>query len=732
MLFSRQRFVLAAAMILGTGALHACGPFFPETILDQDRATLRPPITNFENEVRQLLPPSSPPAVALPLAPISASNQGMYREVQEEILNPEEKELADILAALPSDQRQKIVENYSAMRAAMLNKYQPFDDYDTHVPAEGYNLFAQAQLGHWPDGLPADIVLYLEGALRYDYGDKPGAIALWQKLLALPHDERLNRSVAAAWMIAKATRETDGLAAAQPWYLLCEKLSTEGFRDCLRLGLASLGWQARYALDQGDRRKALELYYHQAMAGDPFGWSSLRRSLPDIDKLSDEQLAAVAKDPFQRGLFTAEFLADAFSWGSDFTTSAAINTPINRWLGAIERANVFELNEAAQFAELAYSAGGFDLAKRWLQRAPAANPQALWIKGKLALMEGHVKAAQDYLTQAQAGFPREAGSADCSIRFDGRASLTALEAKDYRTSQFYGDLGATNLGCNNYFPALTALYKGSFFDDAAYVAERVLSAEELLDYTRKHFPTPTGPLKEIYYHVAGSANYQNRYLLARRLAREHYFKDARAFYPDELRPVFDRYVSLLAQSRKAATKAERAQALWEAAQIHRSLGMPLFGTEGEPDSFADGGSFPGYPMAENRLGITLGKFPYAERPGTVEALPRATADERARVQKNKLPCEERYQYRYLAADMAWKAARLMPNNSEDTARVLGIAGSWLKAEDPKAADRFYKAMIWRNWSTPLAREADQRRWFPSIPWDYDPFAAAGVSRPEGL
>ena len=41
-------------------------------------------------------------------------------------------------------------------------------------------------------------------------------------------------------------------------------------------------------------------------------------------------------------------------------------------------------------------------------------------------------------------------------------------------------------------------------------------------------------------------------------------------------------------------------------------------------------------------------------------------------------------------------------------------------------------MIWRNRSSPLAREADAKRWFPDIEWTYDPFAAAITPRPDDL
>ena len=76
--------------------------------------------------------------------------------------------------------------------------------------------------------------------------------------------------------------------------------------------------------------------------------------------------------------------------------------------------------------------------------------------------------------------------------------------------------------------------------------------------------------------------------------------------------------------------------------------------------------------------------------------------------------DERFHYRYTAASLAWEAARLMPNNSDDTARVLCIAGSWLKHRDPQAADLFYKALVRRCRKTALGAEADRLRWFPIL------------------
>ena len=76
--------------------------------------------------------------------------------------------------------------------------------------------------------------------------------------------------------------------------------------------------------------------------------------------------------------------------------------------------------------------------------------------------------------------------------------------------------------------------------------------------------------------------------------------------------------------------------------------------------------------------------------------------------------DRRYHYRHVAADLALAAARLLPRNTDRAARWLCIAGSWIKSQDPKTADRFYKALVREHGKTDLGKEADRLRWFPPL------------------
>jgi hypothetical protein len=68
---------------------------------------------------------------------------------------------------------------------------------------------------------------------------------------------------------------------------------------------------------------------------------------------------------------------------------------------------------------------------------------------------------------------------------------------------------------------------------------------------------------------------------------------------------------------------------------------------------------------------------------------------------------------FTSAALAWDAARLLPNNSDETARILCRGGSWI-ASDPPAADLLYQALVRRCRKTAIGAEADRLRWFPRL------------------
>lgn len=67
---------------------------------------------------------------------------------------------------------------------------------------------------------------------------------------------------------------------------------------------------------------------------------------------------------------------------------------------------------------------------------------------------------------------------------------------------------------------------------------------------------------------------------------------------------------------------------------------------------------------------------------------------------------------YVAADLMWECAELLPRNDVLAAHALYLGGVYLKKKDLDAADRFYKALVRRNPNLLIAQQADKLRWFP--------------------
>jgi hypothetical protein len=192
-----------------------------------------------------------------------------------------------------------------------------------------------------------------------------------------------------------------------------------------------------------------------------------------------------------------------------------------------------------------------------------------------------------------------------------------------------------------------------------------------------------------------------RALLARRLARANKPEVAARYFTGETAAHYAAYIADTRLGFDISQPAEkRAAAFWRAAQNVRKNGMDLLGTELEPDFAIWNGDFT-YdavtPAREGRVSLEGG-------------LSAPTPDELKRV-KRTAPPENRFHYRCRAADLAWWAASLMPNDSDATAAVLHEAGGWLRRRDPQAANRFYHALLIRCGNTALAQSARAKNWF---------------------
>lgn len=681
---SRAALGIAAGCLLSTAALTACGPFFADWILDNDSRLFEAPVSWFSHEVGRILGSPDPTLEAVP-----------------EAFEPQTAAVdADEVAAFVGAESAPAVA-YRQVREALLAYQQARWEWEDTYPQ--WRTGPEPVLPELavPRGLPREVSLYLDGALLYHRGDLAAARSRWEALLALPEGDRRHRSTWAAYMLGRAEHRLGEAEKAVARYEETRTLARSGFADSLGLAVASLGWQAQIGYDRGRPAEAAELYLRQLEQGEDSGArTSLRWCARDI-MASPEQLRQAVRSPRLLRVLVAHVLS---SWQRNDWDGPLDSAEAQTLLAAVRDAGLTEVEDADRMAVVAYRAGDFAAADAWARRAPADASAALWIRGKLLLREGKLAEAEKLLAAVDRPLPADAldpnDPDDSGLRWTAYEQQAPLAGKP----RLLGELGTIRLANGRYAEALDALARGGYWEDASWVAERVLTVAELKKTVDAHWSAEVAPSldaeREDFWAAdeAGLASpsvphlaYQLRYLLGRRLMRAGRIEEAVSYLPSP----HD------AQARELA-RALKAKDLFAAACITRHHGLELYGSELEPDWTAYGGQLERERFLDSR------KDP--ERHTKVAP----SVDEVARAQRHAVVPDQRWHYRYRAADLAWQAAAELPDGSEDKARVLAVAGTWLKGKDPEAADRFYKALVRCCRNTELGRAADELRWFPDV------------------
>lgn len=680
-----------------------------------DDAVLIAPESNFYEELEQMH--LGLPSLHAKIATNSVANDTMNAEI------------GDLRASLkksgiPQDEAEMIVAQHLAARAKL-------DEF-----AEAFSRWRESAPEDWIDGefrrgkptapqpvfptvapagkLPEEFADYFDGVLQWRnpaVADKQFARDAWERILARPADERRYKSVWATFMLGKSW-ETDEPKKAAEFYQETRDLAKHGFVDAAGLATASLGLEARVALRTGNFTNAIHLYLEQYAAGDDSAVDSLKVAAARALAAGPPALRTLAFDDQAREIMTDYIVARAAhtEW-----SDSGVDDLIRYWLAAVDAAGVRDAASSEKLALAAYQANQFVVAQRWVDRA-GNTPTAQWIQAELWLRRGKVAPAMSLLAQDLNGFPVPKPE-DTNITVTDFAATLGIENSPENSARQYirGELGALHVAQGDYEQGLDLLLRAGFWQDAAYVGERVLTTDELRDYVDRNWSVDTASQTNVDSESETDTSpaqlqRQIRYLLARRLTRENRSTDARPYYPaDEadLMTNFDALVSALRTGWDEALPADqRAAALFTAAGIAETNGMNLFGTECGPDWFMWGGS-----SDADIEAIRTNNGPHILRPSAREL--------RLAAQHAPDP-NVRYHYRYQAAFLAWEAAKLMPNNSDETARVLCMAGTWLKARDPQTADIFYKSLVRRCRKTALGEAADKRRWFPAVDENWNP------------
>ncbi|MEI7878353.1 MAG: hypothetical protein WCI96_10580 [Planctomycetota bacterium] len=542
--------------------------------------------------------------------------------------------------------------------------------------------------------------LYDLGRECYSKKNLAGACAAWAELLALPAEQNRERAVWAAYMTGRALHATEPSKAVES-YQQTRRLEAAGYADRLGLATASIGWEARIALDRHDYIRATGLYTEQYVAGDPSAQESIVTTMRAISHATAPQIDELARNLNARTLVTA--------WVAARPTASITNDIAGpdfcvRWVEALARNEIKDVPNAALVAWAAYQNGRFDLAKSWSEVAGADSTMGQWVHSKLLCREDKLDEAAKVLANVIRSQPDRNG---LKLGYWWGGNEEYGWDSELPSALAHGELGLLQLTRSHYEEALGSFLDGKHWSDAEYVAERVLKPEELTAFIASRWPA--APQQAVADDMRDNMRDNMRHLCARRLVRLGRFDEAQAYLPAELKPVLAQYRAALATGRDPkVADAKRAQALITAARIGHNDGMSLMGTEGEPDfAIWDGDFETGHPLLRSE-----GREPQEDGKEPPPLLVRASNDEVERVKSSDSNPSKRFHYRYVAADLAWEAAVLMPDGDPKTAALLCEAGGWIKFADPKAADRFYKALVRRCGDTELGKQADKLRWFP--------------------
>jgi hypothetical protein len=615
-----------------------------------------------------------------------------------------------------------------------------------------------------PEEFDSEFADYDRGAFAYRRGkehwDEAGEA--WHRLLQRPEAERHYRAVWAFFMLGKIAVKR-GDPEAVTWFQKTRETAKLGFADSLGMAADSYGWEGRSEWKQNHPEKAAALFLMQLALGDTSAIVSLKALIPDrspvdgmlnygmeaddFNKLTPEQksaenqktqiaLRSAAKDPLLSSLVTAHILATESTTQNPTEVQSAQETGpqtrCGRWLQAIIEANRVQVDDAEYLGWVAYNNGSYGEAQRWLQLAKNESPAAAWLQAKLQRRKGQMNEAAKSMEKAWESIRDLA-------RYTGWSGTTEDRYLTGRDDYFWsfdgsasGDLGGLRLERADFVQALETFWRGGLWEDAAYIAEHVLSAAELREFVDQqsdaagsgHMSLPSRGLGDL------------KNLLGRRLVREDQYQGAARYIKPPYDKVLAKYVQAVNDgANEKLPKEERARAWFTAAWLARYDGMELMGTEAAPDGFDSGGAFENVDLAKQRTAGFWTLSTYVNGKETIAKVPlvlKPSKQEIKRLGQYRTIPDIRFHYRIIAGALAMRAAALLPDNTAELADVVNTAGRWVADRDDKLANRYYQQLESRCAKTDIGKSAIARHWFVDEigPWSTEQAASRKAMRQE--
>ncbi len=652
----KRRWLTLAGVLAGGVAVYACGPMFPNQLLDDRQGTLLgTPANSFHYEAARLATPQ--PARCPGLAPGQRAEPALLAHAMADAESARDA-AADCKPGKACDARLAAArEAYRRVRGLAACGVPDPDELSLLSLGEqallelrnansgqqcSYVSFLNrtpCAAGIAPAGLKAAIRLYAEQTAQ---GDQPALTGQLSQAIANNGENSL--AIIADW----ALQDTQRIDA------LVDDVTSR--RLLVSYGLARIG-------DTAIDKSQSDTYY--SIAPSLTGLPDAARGEPNLEP---NKVLAYLLDNIQRR-------------------------------GLADRASTDRL------AALAYRMGRYPLARQLALQSD--NALSHWLLAKLALRDGDGAAAVRHYALAAKAFPL----ADKSLEPAGAMMIK-------------GEQGVLALSRGQYVEALDYLYQGSrqrqegpataghlgaltdYSNDMAYVAERVLTSSELKAYI-DHQPVPPA-------QADGSPNpawRQLRYLLARRLVREHRIDEALPYFPEDanapaigsdgipsndnerLATLARQYRDALRQAENGLGSARKAQGWFRAASLAHYDGMELMGYEQDPDYTDMGGNYAEGSGRRELPDISHSPLSPQGREKWLLQGVGVTGGESGRFAASESQPLKRFHYRYVAAGYLSKAADLLPPRSQAFSAVLCAGAQRMHNTDNSLAMAFYHRYV---------------------------------------
>lgn len=517
---------------------------------------------------------------------------------------------------------------------------------------------------------------YKQAAVLYQNKQWPEA---YTQFAQLAYNSTPVQKICSTYTLGHIEKKLNRLEDSVQSFILTSYLVSQGAPDPLHLGISALGDAAGIILDQIGTRsldkegtihwqigpikpdsliqleRSINFYAKQALLGDQTGNSSLYNVLNGLTDPNNTNAKILLKQSLTSPLIRK--LVVAYILNKDYEPFTLFSARKKNILSIFKEALLEQINfedDLSNLAAFAYQNNDIDTAEHLARQDWQKQKKGLdaWVLAKISVMKGNRSKAQEYYHQAISTMH------DTTIQQDER-------------DRIQGEHATLTLAQGDYLQALEQLWpiRDIYWGDIVYLAENVLTLDELKSFTDKHtFPSNITYEEKLAYtddYTLENRSLALRNLLARRLIREKRFKEAENYFTNSKnKNKVNTYASLYHEMYHDFWSTNRAIAAWKAAKLMFKDGMELTGTDGYPDQspgiFAYGISQPNGPK------YTLENYKFS------------TPDEQKRTGVSWPIPNKRFHYRYIAVDYALYAASLIPERSQAYASILCQANGWMQ------------------------------------------------------